>query len=508
MPSSLVKTVVFVLLASIGSFLFGLLNDLDVFKPLPAPSLGGETRGGTTTTTTPPGFVCRTLARETAIGAEDIITITPSILLAGTDDRLRLWENARFGPAKTPQGGLLAIYDDEEEERKEGGKKGEEGITIEPVPLVNFPEGIAFHPHGMYYHRETSKLFVINHAYEKGGERIDVFHLPFTTITSSRSRSSRRMRLVHARWLYVLAPPIFQAECMGTLNDLVVLHSLPAAAAGGKEGGREPRREDELYVTHYRAFPDAAAGRLVPGNILAGVHDLLNFFSIVSRRRWTRVLYCKGNVCRPTEINGKQGGGVLFNGINVSPDRKRLLVADMKSVQVLEIDPSLPLSLHRLAHLPTPHLVDNIEGIRSETEGGREGGGEELESYTLGSCGHLWMFLRHNLHYAGQAHGDRAMVYNITGGVQRLQREGGTEGEYVVKEVLLQDGSGLSGVSGAAMLSRFSSSSEGGERRERYVMGSWSDRGIMVCEKQEMKEMKEEEEEDGGVQEGEGKEEL
>jgi len=68
MPSSLVKTVVFVLLASIGSFLFGLLNDLDVFKPLPAPSLGGETSGGTTTTTTPPGFVCRTLARETAIG--------------------------------------------------------------------------------------------------------------------------------------------------------------------------------------------------------------------------------------------------------------------------------------------------------------------------------------------------------------------------------------------------------------------------------------------------------
>jgi len=58
------------------------------------------------------------------------------------------------------------------------------------------------------------------------------------------------------------------------------------------------------------------------------------------------------------------------------------------------------------------------------------------------------------------------------------------------------------------MLSRFSSSSERGERRERYVMGSWSDRGIMVCEKQEMKEMKEEEEEDGGVQEGEGKEEL
>lgn len=49
-------------------------------------------------------------------GAEDIITITPSILLAGTDDRLRLWENARFGPAKTPQAGR--------EGRREGRRDG------------------------------------------------------------------------------------------------------------------------------------------------------------------------------------------------------------------------------------------------------------------------------------------------------------------------------------------------------------------------------------------------
>jgi hypothetical protein len=68
MPSILVKTVGLVLLALVGSFLFGLLNDLDVFKPLPAPSLGGEGRRGSITTTTPPGFVCRTLVRDTVIG--------------------------------------------------------------------------------------------------------------------------------------------------------------------------------------------------------------------------------------------------------------------------------------------------------------------------------------------------------------------------------------------------------------------------------------------------------
>ena len=66
MPSLLFKTVGLVMLALVGSFLFVLLNDLDVFKPLPASSVGE--RRGTITTTTPPGFVCRTLARDTVIG--------------------------------------------------------------------------------------------------------------------------------------------------------------------------------------------------------------------------------------------------------------------------------------------------------------------------------------------------------------------------------------------------------------------------------------------------------
>jgi len=57
----------------------------------------------------------------------------------------------------------------------------------------------------------------------------------------------------------------------------------------------------------------------------------------------------------------------------------------------------------------------------------------------------------------------------------------------------------MSGVSGAAMLSTSSSSSGRTKRRERYVTGSWSDRGIMVCEKEE------ETRAEGGT---EGKEEL
>ena len=41
--------------------------------------------------------------------------------------------------------------------------------------LVNFPNEIAFHPLGMSLFQDN--LYVINRAYDKGGERIEVFDL-------------------------------------------------------------------------------------------------------------------------------------------------------------------------------------------------------------------------------------------------------------------------------------------------------------------------------------------
>lgn len=48
------------------------------------------------------------------------------------------------------------------------------------LTLEGFPPDIAFHPHGMHFRRETAEMFVINHAYSEGGERIDVFKVGFT----------------------------------------------------------------------------------------------------------------------------------------------------------------------------------------------------------------------------------------------------------------------------------------------------------------------------------------
>ena len=39
---------------------------------------------------------------------------------------------------------------------------------------MNFPSLVAFHPLGLYYLKSTNELFVINHAYNRGGERIEV----------------------------------------------------------------------------------------------------------------------------------------------------------------------------------------------------------------------------------------------------------------------------------------------------------------------------------------------
>jgi len=43
------------------------------------------------------------------------------------------------------------------------------------LTIENWPEGIAFQPHGIDIHYESKTLYVISHAMGSGGERIEVF---------------------------------------------------------------------------------------------------------------------------------------------------------------------------------------------------------------------------------------------------------------------------------------------------------------------------------------------
>jgi sugar lactone lactonase YvrE len=65
----------------------------------------------------------------------------------------------------------------------------------------------------------------------------------------------------------------------------------------------------------------------------------------------------QGSDCRVAA--GEENGGIAFNGITLSPDKRRLLVADTKSIVVFDI--TGPGSLRRAQLLPLPHFIDNIE---------------------------------------------------------------------------------------------------------------------------------------------------
>jgi hypothetical protein len=93
----------------------------------------------------------------------------------------------------------------------------------------NFPRGVAFHPHGIYLLRTESQLllYVINHAYSEGGERIEVFSY------------ETEEEITHLKYLYSLRQSdYFDKRAMGRLNDILVIS------------------EDEFYVTTYWPVPD------------------------------------------------------------------------------------------------------------------------------------------------------------------------------------------------------------------------------------------------------------
>jgi hypothetical protein len=60
-------------------------------------------------------------------------------------------------------------------------RSGEYGL-VDLLPSSGFPEDVDFHPHGMaltpdWVNKDEKKLFVINHAWINGGERIEVFKI-------------------------------------------------------------------------------------------------------------------------------------------------------------------------------------------------------------------------------------------------------------------------------------------------------------------------------------------
>eukprot|EP00904_Undaria_pinnatifida_P007493 jgi/Undpi1/3874/HiC_scaffold_16.g07242.m1 len=101
---------------------------------------------------------------------EDIIPVFEGVFVGSSDERRKHAMNA-VGAEAAPWGELFAIWNVD--------TAGQHPKTAR-LELEGFPVGTAFRPHGMHYQSETGELFVINHAYSQGGERIDVFKVSET----------------------------------------------------------------------------------------------------------------------------------------------------------------------------------------------------------------------------------------------------------------------------------------------------------------------------------------
>ena len=52
--------------------------------------------------------------------------------------------------------------------------------------MEDFPKNVAFHPHGMNIFKNNT-LYVVNHAFGKGGERIEKFKIKSRLINDNQN---------------------------------------------------------------------------------------------------------------------------------------------------------------------------------------------------------------------------------------------------------------------------------------------------------------------------------
>lgn len=100
------------------------------------------------------------------IGAEDIVNYN-GIPLISSDDRAKLFFQSDYGINKTENGKIYTVIP------KNIGDEIE--IINQSIMILGFPNEILFHPHGIALFKD--KLYVINHAFYKGGERVEVFNI-------------------------------------------------------------------------------------------------------------------------------------------------------------------------------------------------------------------------------------------------------------------------------------------------------------------------------------------
>jgi hypothetical protein len=242
-------------------------------------------------------------------GIEDLVQYE-NFIIGGSNDNAKLFELSTA--IESPDGFLVYVNTLKKK--------------LELLELVkhDFPSDIAFHPHGIYLRRNI--LYVINHAYYKGGERVEVFELV----------KNQTGDLI-ANYLRSILLPSY---LMGISNDLVVV--------GDK---------DEILVTSYLPFADTLEGR-----DHSYFRTLLNLIVWAFRYPITHVYHCKDSSCE--KVLSTQS--IMNNGITYDENNQKVYVVNVfeKRLRVFKLNLSEGQGNQILQYdrdILLPYRIDNVD---------------------------------------------------------------------------------------------------------------------------------------------------
>eukprot|EP00536_Pseudo-nitzschia_multiseries_P005594 jgi/Psemu1/295946/fgenesh1_pm.107_\ len=305
-------------------------------------------------------------------------------------------------------------------------------LKIEKLPLVNYPEGVDFHPHGIYIRKEDRTLYVINHAYEKGGERIDVFTIGTANDGDDDPENEIPNRLDYR---YTITSDWMKNEMNGIFNSLIFVE------------------KNKFYVTQYLAIQEIHDGWL---SFKAKV-TLERVKSLLYGKRATYVWYCEyddeSNASSSLDCRKAADNFIGANGITHNSDYSKVFVVDHKTITVFDRNPSSN-ELEGRTTVDIPHLADNVKF--DDVSGNVYGG----------TINNLWSTVFKN-HFPKESEDSTSGIVELV--FEPESKKGASSIPWKPREVLST--SKLNGVSNGLRMNNF------------YVMGAggFGYPGLLVC---------------------------
>ena len=394
-------------------------------------------------------------------GAEDVLHWKKGIVFTSNLDALELWkktypewqEGKVSNPHKAQKGAIYVIRNLSSSSSSSSSSSDLDDIYVEKLKMNNFPL-ISFHPHGFGLYRQKDELYVVNHAYDDGGERVDVFHIidhlsdeihhPIDNNNNNNNSDIKESKEIELNYIRSI---VFGDDKMGILNDVIGVS------------------EDEFYVTKYLPFPDTKYGRGT--DFIYAIKELIYLTQPVPLS-WTSIYYC--NFKLATKMKGGNEYGedgckevafpaFMWNGItaeysfdqsNNSYTYHSVIAYDfMSGIHVFNRSSNGDLTLY--SKFSIPNYADNIEYDPSSSSVSYGG------MLKLGLCYGEWY---------------NAMAKSIDGKTQincpihsaKLNIKNGER-----KDLIIHDGSLLGGAASSVVVG------------DKVVIGSFADDGFLIC---------------------------